>query len=97
MPAFAAGLFGLTPVMTMPSSLLELMSLCTPKYPRITRPSRIIFCKTSFAISIGMAKFSPSAISLAVFPILRVLIPTNSPAELINAPPELPRLIEASV
>ena len=46
---------------------------------------------------IGIAKFSPSAISLAVLPILNVLIPTNSPAELINAPPELPRLIDASV
>lgn len=49
-------------------------------------------CTTCLAVSIGMAKETPSAVSAFIDE-----IPTTSPARLTSGPPELPLLMAASV
>lgn len=82
--------------MPRPSAIGALIDwICTPSQPRTTRPSLMMSSTTSLTTLAGIAKAMPTdppeGEKIAVF------TPTTSPSRLNAGPPELPRLIEASI
>jgi hypothetical protein len=69
----------------------------TPSQPRRARPCSLSCASTDFAMLAGMAKPIPTEPPEAIGEKIAVLIPITSPLVLNIGPPELPRLIEASV
>jgi len=66
-----------------------------PIQPRTTRPCAMMSASTPRTMFTGMAKPMPSTpMFLAT---MAVLMPTSAPLESTSAPPELPKLIGASV
>ena len=66
-----------------------------PSTPRLTSPYLISWALRLWAILLGMAKPIPTLPPPGAK--IAVLMPMSSPLRLIRAPPELPRLIAASV
>ena len=69
--------------------------MLNPNHPRLTSPYRIRSLIISSALVEGIAKPIPSEPPLVY--LIKVLMPINLPLVSINAPPELPLFIEASV
>ncbi|MNE38318.1 hypothetical protein D3C80_1322120 [compost metagenome] len=66
-----------------------------PSRPRFTSPDSISCCDRILAILLGIAKPMPTLPPPGAR--IAVLIPINSPLRFSSAPPEFPRLMEASV
>ncbi|MNE69065.1 hypothetical protein D3C80_1647660 [compost metagenome] len=103
-PALAAEDFGITWLTKAPRCASTFIAFASsefssvpimPNSPRFTWPYSTICAVRFFTMLLGMAKpipmLPPSGAKMAV------LMPISSPFRLTNAPPELPRLIAASV
>ena len=104
MPAASAGLSGVTWATRAPFSLSSDMLLasssvtgwiCTPSRPRSTRPLALSWATTGSARLDGMAK--PRPILPPLGEKMAVLMPITLPSMSNSGPPELPRLMAASV
>ena len=69
--------------------------ICTPNQPLLVFPKSFNCCTIFLALFAGIA--NPKPILPPVCETIAVLIPITSPSKLNNGPPELPRLIDASV
>ena len=104
MPAAAAGLPGETLATSAPfgscSPRLAATSsvtfcTCTPSQPRRVSPNCLSWSRTCTAVLAGTAK--PMPIEPPVGEMIAVFTPITSPSMLNSGPPELPRLMAASV
>jgi hypothetical protein len=103
-PAFSAGPPSVTPATSAPmarsmprlSAISSVTSwMRTPSQPRRVSPNSVSCWMTGMATSVGTAK--PMPIDMPVSEMIAVLMPMTSPFMLNSGPPELPRLMEASV
>ena len=103
-PASAAGPFSVTPatsaplavVIDSPSAISSVTSwMRTPSQPRRVSPNSRSWLTTFSTVFDGMAK--PMPIEPPVGEMIAVLMPITSPSMLNSGPPELPRLMAASV
>ena len=104
MPAAAAGPSGATEATSAPMgstspkpSAISSVTLwtCTPSQPRRVSPYSFSWLRTLVAVLEGTAK--PMPIEPPVGEMMAVFTPITSPSMLNSGPPELPRLMAASV
>ena len=104
MPAASAAVSGITCSTTTPradfkpsssASFAGTSSMCTPSRPRRTAPVSASWSVMNLTVLLGTAKPRPPL--TPVGEVMALLMPTSRPSKSTSGPPELPRLMAASV